>query len=662
MKHAVLRGNIIRIVVLVLIGLAPGAFAQTRPGRISASAKAQIDALNADKARWTPAERKLDTSLLFAIKRTRKDRVIDQVPELRTGRQLLERGLIEVEITGAIGPSLVTAVEMAGHVINAHKRTIRAKLPLSRIMALAERSDVVKIRRAFPPEIRKVNTSEGDVAHKADVVRTALSATGAGITVGILSDGVDTLAARQATGDLPATVNVVSGQQGEGDEGTAMLEIVYDLAPGATLWFATALGGEEQFAANIAALQAAGCDIIVDDVFYFEESTFQDDVIAQAVNDFTDAGGLYFSSAGNSGNKNDGTSGVWEGDFVDASVDPSAPQLSGQSTHDFGSGSMNLITVDTPSFFILQWSDPIGGSSNDYDLFLLDPTGSNVLDSSEDVQTGTQDPFEYIDSEFFDDTGLRLAILRHSGSDPRFLWLNSNRGRLAQSTNGQISGHATAEDAFGVAAVDASSGTAFDGTESVETFSSDGPRRMFFQADGTPYTPGNFLATGGVVRNQPKIAAADGVSTAAPGFNPFYGTSAAAPHAGAIAALILENSSLSPAGVEQLFDATALDIEFVGFDQDSGHGIVSAHHVVHTTFPSGLGGNEPDCIVDNLVLTGELNLGALTLRACETITISNGVFHDLTLIAFDTVTSTSGTITITGGFTTTGPMAFITSP
>jgi hypothetical protein len=260
----------------------------------------------------------------------------------------------------------------------------------------------------------------------------------------------------------------------------------------------------------------------------------------------------------------------------------------------------------------------------------------------------------------FNDTGLQLAIKRYSG-DSRFLWLNTNRGRLAQSTNGQTSGHATAANAFGVAASDAANAVPFTTAAPVETFSSDGPRLMFFEADGTPYTPGDFLSTGGSVRDQPRITAADGVSTAAPGFDPFYGTSAAAPHAGAIAALLLENADLTREGIDQLFSATALDIEAGGFDRDSGHGIVMADALVHTTFPSGLGGTPPDCIVNNLVLTGDPNSGPATFRACDSINASDGVFDDLTLIAYDTGATAPGTITLGAGFSTSGPLALRTT-
>src|SRR5262249_19527261 len=139
------------------------------------------------------------------------------------------------------------------------------------------------------------------------------------------------------------------------------------------------------------------------------------------------------------------------------------------------------------------------------------------------------------------DTNTRLVIVKFSGQ-ARFLHLNTFRGRLSISTNGVTKGHSCAANAFGVAAVDAltaGGGPFVGGTANpVEVFSADGLRRIFYMPNGTPITPGNFLAGGGQVRQKPDIAAADGVSTTVPGFETFFGTSAAAPHAAAIAGLI----------------------------------------------------------------------------------------------------------------------------
>ena len=85
------------------------------------------------------------------------------------------------------------------------------------------------------------------------------------------------------------------------DEGRAMLENIHDIAPGANLQFATAFLSELSFQQNIEALQAAGSQIIVDDIGYADEPMFQDGLIAQGVNAVTQAGVTYFSAAGNEG-------------------------------------------------------------------------------------------------------------------------------------------------------------------------------------------------------------------------------------------------------------------------------------------------------------------------------------------------------------------------
>src|SRR5262249_11280478 len=246
-------------------------------------------------------------------------------------------------------------------------------------------------------------SSEGDVTHLAFAARGAFHIDGTGVKIGVLSDGVTSLAASQATGDL-GPVTVLPGQAGSGDEGTAILEIVHDIAPGAQLFFATAFSGIASFAQNIRDLRTAGCDIIIDDVFYFVETPFEDGqpaptntnggVVIQAVNDVTAAGALFFSSAGNSGNLDQGTAGVWEGDFVDGGPAPGplptpTPPL---RLHDFGGSTFDVITV-AGGPVNLYWSDPLGGSANDYDLFRLNSTGTAVQSSSTNIQSGTQDPY-----------------------------------------------------------------------------------------------------------------------------------------------------------------------------------------------------------------------------------------------------------------------------
>ena len=425
----------------------------------------------------------------------------------------------------------------------------------------------------------KENKSEGDAAHDAPTARTRYDVDGSGIGIGVLSSGVQTLADRQATGDLPESVTVLPAQEGEGDEGTAMLEIVHDLAPGAHLYFATAQGGQARFAENIEALCEAGADIIVDDVYYITEGAFQDDVVAQGINAATAAGCFHFTPAGNMGNLDHGTASVWEGDFVPAA---SAPAGIAGVVHDFGgihSPGANsngiLRAVELPAQ--LKWADPLGASSNDYDLYLFDETLTTLLDSSTDSQTGTEDPYEVIWTR---EVGARLVVVK-AGGDDRYLRLDLIRGGLEYATSGHTFAHMAARNAISTAAVDARTAGGpdgvFDGSESVETFSADGPRRIFFASDGTALTPGNFSSTGGERLAKPDIAAADGVSTATPGFEDFHGTSAAAPHAAALGALVLQGAGgprrVTPAALRSALIGASLDIEAPGHDRNAGAGI-----------------------------------------------------------------------------------------
>jgi len=155
--------------------------------------------------------------------------------------------------------------------------------------------------------------SQGDAAIGADNARAASGLDGTGVTVGVLSDsyfcnppaflpGAPTSTAAQdvVTQDVPPNVQVISnGPCPATDEGRAIVQLAHDVAPGASQKFYTANRGQVDFANGILRLQAAGANVIDDDVIYFAENMFSDGIVAQAADRAVKRGAVYFSSAGN---------------------------------------------------------------------------------------------------------------------------------------------------------------------------------------------------------------------------------------------------------------------------------------------------------------------------------------------------------------------------
>jgi Subtilase family len=626
LRSALARSTQISIFTLLC---ATTAYAQT----LSQNAQQQIVALTAEKEARTPAQQKIDSQLLYGRLITQGVGIAPGVDTLTVPSGALAdgQGFVLVDVSATVSTAVLDAIRaQGGQIISsfAQFNSVRARIPASNLEAVATLPAVSFIRpaefpvvsnssrqiAASPSRSQRMNAvraqiesalpalaarrglqarlgvgfalidATGDKAHRADVVRT-FGFNGTGVKIGVLSDGVDPLATMQAAGDLPA-VTVLAGQAGSGAEGTAMLQIVYDLAPGAQLYFATGGPNQAQFATNIVNLRAAGCDIIVDDITFFAEGVFQDGTVAQAVNNVVASGALYFSAAGNEGRLDAGTSGTWEGDFVDSGV-----ALGGGTTHNFGGGvTGDQITSDASAGtgFWLKWSDPLGGSSNDYDLYLLDSTMTTVIAASTNTQSGTQDPFEFVGCTAsplncgrLND---RLVIVRKTGAATRALNLGSWRARFAVATTGCTFGHNAGANTISMAAVNVGTagGGAFTGgaANPVEAYSCDGLRRIFYNPAGTPITPGNLLfsTNGGTLLQKPDLAAADCTPSNTPGFeNPFCGTSAAAPHAAAIAALVKSaRLSLNASQIHTALNVSALDIMAPGVDLDSGLGIVMA--------------------------------------------------------------------------------------
>ena len=621
-----------RFGVLLALLLTPGLPASAQ--QLNSRVVQQMNDLLRLKASMTPAQKKVSSALVMSAMAARHQPVGSVPNNLMRATKSDSDGTVAIDVKAtSLAPVLKQIQALGGSVLYSSEteKAVRAKLPLLQVESLAETASVLSVRpaarartngaapvtRGFQPALRQFAaglhvapfigavTSQGYITHQA---REAIQAgfDGAGVKVGVLSDSASPgrVAALIASGDLPPDVTVLPGQdgvsQGGGDEGTAMMEIIHDMAPGAKLYFATAFISEASFADNIRKLRFQyGCDVIVDDISYFDEAVFQDSTVAKAVNDVTANGALYFSSAANSGNVSNGTSGTWEGDFKNGgSAGSLINGVEGKtvSIHNFAaSGAPQLYdTVTAPSsYYDLQWSDPQGQSANDYDFFVLDRTGTQIKAASVDLQNGRQDPYEAVSegdncdqpnpTGYCPAAGDRVVVILYNGS-ARALHIDTERGQLQIATSGATFGHNAAASTVSMAATawnSAHNGThPFTGfANRTETFSSDGPRKIFFQPNGTPITPGNFLfrTSGGTTLQKPDLTAADGVFTHTPGFLPFFGTSAAAPHAAAIAALVKSaKPSLTNTQIRTIMRQTALDTMTPGTDRDAGYGITMA--------------------------------------------------------------------------------------
>ena len=196
---------------------------------------------------------------------------------------------------------------LGAHKVAVFGRMVSGRLPMTVILALKDLSSLQFARPAYAATRVGRVTSQGDAAMRADMARMTFGVDGTGVMVGTLSDSYDCLrgaALGVASGDLPAGVMVLNDLDlcTDGtDEGRGMMEIIHDVAPGATLAFHTAFEGQANFAQGIMALANAGAKVINDDIIFFAEPFYQDGILAQAVNAVKGMGVAYFSSAGNVG-------------------------------------------------------------------------------------------------------------------------------------------------------------------------------------------------------------------------------------------------------------------------------------------------------------------------------------------------------------------------
>ncbi len=422
-----------------------------------------------------------------------------------------------VATVGQVAPGLVVASSQS---------FVKVRLPLNPAVLtivdlILQHTGIAFIR---PPAIPQALAVTEGIALTGAAAYHASGFRGRGVKIAVIDLGFAGLSAAQARGELPATVQKIdytgTGLESGTSHGTAVAEIIYDMAPEAELYLMKIADEVDLEQAKDDCIRY-GIRVINHSIGWLNTNFYNGQgKVAEIAADARAHGILWVNAAGNYAQKH------WKGFLADNDRDGWGEFSGSDEDLDIqvrGGDSIQLY---------LTWND-WPASAQDYDLYLFDSSGRQVA-LSDRLQTGTEQPIEQLIYRAPSSGTYKIRVKAYRVSSPKELALFSLSHDLEYPIpQGSIVAPADSASVIAVGAIHYANWT----TGPAEPYSSQGPT-----SDG---------------RSKPDISGPDQVTTSTLGR--FMGTSAAAPHvAGAAALLISESPSLNAGQIESRLRSQAI--------------------------------------------------------------------------------------------------------
>ena len=544
---------------------------------------------------------KIESSLNQLLQMHRRDGPAKAQAFAKTRMMVTEDDLVQV-VVEATAPEamsdLIEAVEaLGGEYQCQYENLLQSLVPTEALESLAERPDVKvvrKPRRAMPAATVSAGTvvTEGLEASNAPAWHAA-GYTGSGVRVAVIDGGFTGYTSLLGT-DLPDSVTTYDWTDtgmGGSEHGTACAEIVYDMAPGATIDlhkvdYVVELGNA------VSQAIADGVDVISMSMGWSLDGPGDGtgdlgDMVSKARAN----GILFVTSAGNNAEHS------WSGVFTDSEGDDLHEWVAGSEVVNWlvcdHSATPYIIPAGKEIHVALHWDDWTV-VDQDYNMYLVywDGDAVQIVDWSENHQAGGY-PWPLESISYITPVEGMYGVVVHKYSATRDVCLRLIASHMGPTLDQRVSERSLCFPADSPNAITV--GAVHVDTHDLEPYSSRGPT----------FGPGGACHGGST---KPDIAAYVGVSTVSYGSGGFYGTSAAAPHVAGAAALVAQAyPSYTPAEIQSFLETGAIDLDPAGKDNVYGSGRL--HLPAPTSAPAVTTEAATDIGTDSATLNMSYTLG-----------------------------------------------------